>query len=109
MAISNVALRAYDQALKTRGDFIQEKQRGNKANEIADKTSFMDTINTSLKKVNDLQKEKSSMIESFASGEKQNVHELMISLQKASMSMHMTSAVRTKVMQAYKEIMQIHF
>ena len=108
MAISNVALKAYDQALKTRADFMQEKQTG-KTKPAVDSTSFMEAINGSLKKVNDLQATKSSMIESFASGEKQNVHELMISLQKASMAMHMTSAVRTKVMHAYKEIMQTHF
>jgi flagellar hook-basal body complex protein FliE len=108
MAISNVALKAYDQALKTRGEFMQDKQSG-KAKQAADGASFMEAINGSLQKVNNLQAEKSSMIESFASGEKQNVHELMITLQKASTAMSMTSAVRTKVMHAYKEIMQTHF
>ncbi|MFW5734480.1 MAG: flagellar hook-basal body complex protein FliE, partial [Oceanidesulfovibrio sp.] len=42
-------------------------------------------------------------------GEKQNVHELMISLQKASVAMSLTSAVRGKVMEAYKEIMRTQF
>ena len=45
----------------------------------------------------------------FASGKTQNVHELMISLQKAGLAMDMTSAVRNKVMNAYQELMRIQF
>ncbi len=47
--------------------------------------SFGATLSNSLGKVNDLQAQKQSMIQSFASGENQNVHELMISLQKAGL------------------------
>lgn len=67
------------------------------------------TVTDSLKKVNDLQAEKNMMIEEFASGRTQNVHELMISLQKAGLAMRMTSAVRNKVMQAYRELAQMQF
>ena len=63
----------------------------------------------SLAKVNELQGEKKNMITSFASGETQNVHELMISLQKAGLAMSMTSAVRNKVMEAYKELSHLQF
>ncbi|UIJ39480.1 flagellar hook-basal body complex protein FliE [Desulfobaculum bizertense] len=68
-----------------------------------------ETVTDSLKKVNDLQTEKNMMIEEFASGRTQNVHELMISLQKAGLAMRMTSAVRNKVMQAYRELAQMQF
>jgi Flagellar hook-basal body protein len=56
-----------------------------------------------------MQTEKNAMIASFASGETPNVHELMISLQKASLAMKMTSAVRNKVLEAYKELSKIQF
>jgi flagellar hook-basal body complex protein FliE len=49
------------------------------------------------------------MIEEFASGKRQNVHELMITMQKAGMAMSMTSAVRAKVMSAYQELMKMSF
>ena len=49
------------------------------------------------------------MIDAFASGQTQNVHELMISMQKAGLAMNMTTAVRTKVMEAYKELTRIQF
>ena len=71
--------------------------------------SFANTIKDSLEKVNDLQENKDSMIKSFATGEKQNVHELMVSLQKAGMAMRMTSAVRSKVLEGYKELMKMQF
>ncbi len=75
----------------------------------APETSFQDTLNDSLKTVNDMQSEKSKMITSFASGETQNVHELMITLKKAGLAVNMTSAVRNKVLEAYKELSRITF
>jgi flagellar hook-basal body complex protein FliE len=71
--------------------------------------SFAETIEESLTTVNDMQAEKGRMIQDFASGKSQNVHELMISLQKAGLAMDMTSAVRNKVMQAYQELMRLQF
>ncbi|WP_462326402.1 flagellar hook-basal body complex protein FliE [Desulfobaculum sp.] len=70
---------------------------------------FSETVTESLTKVNELQADKKAMIEDFASGRTQNVHELMISLQKAGVAMRMTSAVRNKVMEAYKKLSQMHF
>jgi flagellar hook-basal body complex protein FliE len=56
-----------------------------------------------------METEKKTSIQAFASGEEQNVHELMITLQKAGLAMSMTSAVRNKVMEAYKEVMHLQF
>lgn len=72
-------------------------------------TSFQDTLNSSLKEVNEMQGVKTQMIKSFATGENQNVHELMITLQKAGLAVNMTSAVRNKVLEAYKELSRITF
>lgn len=71
--------------------------------------SFTDTMVDSLSTVNKMQAEKNQMIESFAAGETQNVHELMINLQKAGLAMSMTTAVRGKVMEAYKELIKMSF
>ncbi|MCR4989395.1 MAG: flagellar hook-basal body complex protein FliE [Lachnospiraceae bacterium] len=43
----------------------------------------------------------------WALGETDNTHDLMIALQKASTSLQYTVAVRDKVIEAYKEIMQM--
>ena len=71
--------------------------------------SFSDTLHNSLNKVNDMQTEKAMMIESFASGENQNVHELMITMQKAGLAINLTSAVRNKVLEAYRELSRLQF
>lgn len=43
----------------------------------------------------------------FAMGETQNTHDLMIALEKASTALQYTVAIRDKVMEAYRELMQI--
>ncbi len=43
----------------------------------------------------------------WALGETDNTHELTIALQKASTALQYTVAVRDKVLEAYKEIMQM--
>lgn len=43
----------------------------------------------------------------FALGETDSTHDLMISLEKASTALQYTVAIRDRVLEAYKEIMQI--
>ena len=111
MAIQSIGLRAYTQALNN----FQKAEKSATGGSFAVKgpqqteTSFANTLQDSLSSVNELQSEKRNMITSFASGETQNVHELMISLQKAGLAMSMTSAVRNKVMEAYKELSHLQF
>ena len=76
---------------------------------VAPQTSFTDTVSSSLNRVNELDKAKAQAIDDFASGRTQNVHELMITMQKSSMAMKLTSAVRSKVLEAYKELSRMQF
>jgi flagellar hook-basal body complex protein FliE len=108
MAINPIALKAYTNPL-TNGTQGAGYSPGTVSGSTTKGSSFADTIKDSLSKVNDLQGDKESMIKSFASGEQQNVHELMISLQKAGMAMRMTSAVRNKVLEGYKELVKMQF
>lgn len=71
--------------------------------------SFGATIKNSLNKVNELEQAKAEAITDFASGRNQNVHDLMITMQKSSMAMKLTSAVRGKLLEAYKEIARMQF
>ena len=106
MAIQNIALKAYSSALEAGGGFSTKRQKLAGSDE-SQKTSFTESIAKSLENVNQMQHEKVRMIESFAAGENENVHELMITLQKAGLAVNMTSAVRNKVMEAYKELMRM--
>lgn len=107
MAIAPVALKAYAQAAQATSS--QEKVRAAATATEAQARSFSETVRQSLASVNDLQQDKAKLIEEFASGKNQNVHELMIGLQKASLAMELTAAVRNKVMNAYQEVMRLQF
>lgn len=107
MAVSPLAIKAYSAASELLKNPRSLDGKNNSTKEATQ--SFAATIEESLAKVNEMQEEKSLMIQDFASGKSQNVHELMITLQKAGLAMDMTSAVRNKVMQAYQEIMRIQF
>ena len=112
MSISTTAIQAYSNGL---ADFQKAQTSLNRKHEETapakpvSATSFSDTLHDSLNAVNDLQTKKSQMITSFASGETQNVHELMISMQKASLAVNLTSAVRNKVLEAYRELSKLQF
>jgi len=100
MSITPLALKAYAQAAQSPSS--KETTTGH-----VNSRPFSDTMQDSLKSVNHLQRESTAMIESFASGKRQNVHELMIAMQKSSLAMSMTSAVRNKLLEAYREVMRM--
>ena len=109
MIITNTAISAYQNAIRQH-DSLTEKIAGNKTNKAADNSGgFGDLLKNSVSKVNQMQQDKDLMIEEFAAGKSQNVHELMISLQKAGLAMQMTSTVRGKIMTAYQELMRMPF
>lgn len=107
MAINNIAMNAYQAAMEMGKLTGKEESSSGMSRTGSGETDFASAISDSLRQVNDLQMEKENMIQSFAAGETENVHDLMISLQKAGIAMQMTSAVRNKVMEAYKEIMHM--
>lgn len=58
-------------------------------------------------KVNDLQTQSDKSIQGLASGENKNLHEVMISMEKASISFQFMSSVRNKALEAYQEVMRM--
>ena len=109
MSIQAVGLRAYTNALQNFSKAEKKMQDAGIGKAIAQENDFSKVLKESLGKVNDLQSDRSNMIASFASGETQNVHELMIAMQKASLAMNMTAAVRNKVIEAYRELSRMQF
>ncbi len=109
MALNSIAaMRAYGVAMDAAG--TQKNTRGLQAKKSQEtEKSFADTIADSIKNVNELQKQKAAATEAFVAGENTSIHDLMINLQKASVAVSMTSTVRNKVLEAYKELSQISF
>lgn len=109
MSIQSVGFKAYSQALQNFAKAESKAKAGAMPEQTPEGKGFSELMSSSLGKVNELQAQRSAQITAFASGENQNVHELMISLQKAGLAMNMTAAVRNKVMEAYKELSRMQF
>ncbi len=69
--------------------------------------SFGATIKDALSEVNKLQTDADQIATKLATGESVEVHQAMLSMQKASMALQFTVQVRNKVIEAYQEIMRM--
>lgn len=58
-------------------------------------------------KVNDIQVQSDKSVQGLASGENKNLHEVMIAVEKASISFQFMSQVRNKALEAYQEVMRM--
>lgn len=69
--------------------------------------SFLNTAIDNIKTTNSYLSDAENEEIRFALGETESTHDLTIALQKASTALQYTVAIRDKVMEAYKEIMQM--
>ncbi len=66
--------------------------------------SFTEVLKTSISEVDRLQHETDGAIQELVSGKEKNVHEVMVAMEKASLSLELLVQVRNKVIAAYDEI-----
>ena len=69
--------------------------------------SILSAMMQSVDETNDLQNKAESEEIRFALGESDNTHDLAIAQQKAALSLQYTVAVKNKVLEVYKEIMNM--
>lgn len=65
---------------------------------------FSNMLMDVMKQVNETQQNSASTQKAFMSGQPVDYHDLMIAMEKASVSMQLTVAVRNKILEAYQEI-----
>lgn len=70
-------------------------------------SSFLQTLQQSLHEVNDMQKTADAATKDFAAGGGTSLHEVMIAMEKADLSLRTITTVRNKVVEAYQEIMRL--
>lgn len=68
---------------------------------------FSEIFKNALSEVNAAQLESNKLTEKLAMGEVNDIHEVMIASQKASLSLQLTVQVRNKVVEAYQEMMRM--
>ena len=71
------------------------------------KSSFSDTLLKSIQKVNDLQEEADKSIEELATGEKRDVAQTMIAIEKANISFQLMTQIRNRIVETYQEVMRM--
>lgn len=69
--------------------------------------AFLNTAVDNLKTTNSYLSDMENEEIKFALGETENTHDLTIALQKASAALQYTVAVRDRLLEAYKELMQM--
>lgn len=69
--------------------------------------AFLNSAIDNIKETNKYLSEAENEEIKFALGETDNIHDLTIALQKASTALQYTVAVRDKVLEAYRELMQM--
>lgn len=69
--------------------------------------SFKDTLSNAIDEVDGAQKASNQEIDAFVSGEKKNLHDVMLSMEKANVSFQLMTEVRNKTLEAYQELMRM--
>ncbi len=69
--------------------------------------SFAETLEHAVKGANRLQHEADDTVRKFASGDVDDVHDVMLALDRADLSFRMTLEVRNKLLEAYQEVMRL--
>jgi flagellar hook-basal body complex protein FliE len=75
----------------------------------ATKGSFGEELKKTLQQVEGLQEEASTAVTKAATGGTEQIHETMINLEEAELSMRLLLRVRTKMLDAYQEMMRMQF
>lgn len=66
--------------------------------------SFADVLSNAINGVDDSIKVSQEKVQSFVAGESDNVHDVMISMQRAKLSFDMMVEVRNKAIETYQEV-----
>lgn len=69
--------------------------------------SFVDYLSAQVHQVNDKIVAADQRVADVATGKSQNLHEMMVALNKADLSLKMLTQVRNKAVEAYQELMRM--
>lgn len=105
--LGNADARGWSQKVDNDGFGIQSGQEIPGVKESGEARSFGDFLQDSIGKVNALQQDANVAMEKLASGESQNLHETLLAVEKADIAFRTMNQVRSKVIDAYREIMKM--
>jgi flagellar hook-basal body complex protein FliE len=97
---------AFMNEIKSIGDIAQSVNQQSKVSQ-KNGASFEDAIKNALSEVSAVQNDAEKAIEGFSKGEVNDVHTVVLAMEKADMSLQTLLQVRSKLLTAYDEIMRI--
>jgi len=68
---------------------------------------FSEYLKNAVKETNTLLLESEKLADQFAAGRTDNIHEVLIAAEKASIALQFTTQIRNKILDAYNEIMRM--
>ncbi|MFZ5949090.1 MAG: flagellar hook-basal body complex protein FliE [Candidatus Rifleibacteriota bacterium] len=71
--------------------------------------TFLDQFQNAIDEVDQLGKTSEKLTQDAVLGRVENLHDVMIAAEKAKTAMNLTLEVRSKALEAYKEIMRMNF
>lgn len=83
---------------------VEIKPRSIETETPSSKSSFSDLLSKAVGGVDEAMKVSEQTTEDFIAGKTENVHDVMISMQKAQLSFQMMVEIRNKAIEAYNEI-----
>jgi len=86
---------------------VQPQARAKAAGAAAGQPSFSDVLSKVVGEVDGLQKEADLSVRDFAGGKVDNVHEVVIAMEKAELSFKFMMEARNKLVDAYREVMRM--
>ena len=105
-----------DRVMQLRAQILERNQALSRAGATANTTapagatkptSFADTMQNALAKVNDGQQRATALSEQYERGETIDIAKVMLARQEASVGFEATMQVRNKILSAYKDIMSM--
>lgn len=87
---------------------LPNKLGGSETKPSSDSTgpSFSEILKKSIEQVNDAQLQADSAIKAAIAGQATDIHDTMIAIQKADVSLKLMMEVRNKLLEAYQDIMR---
>lgn len=86
---------------------VQNQAVSSNKKELVNGDSFASFLNDALNQVNQDQLTSEAFNKALATGEVQDIHQVMIASQQSLLSLQLTVQVRNKVVEAYQEIMRM--
>ncbi len=70
---------------------------------------FGDTLKNAINQVNDLSSNSDQKVTELVQGDRQDVHNVMIAVEKADIAFELMMQVRNKIVSAYQEVSKLQF